>query len=289
MNAKIIGQAVSSLLVFTMLVLTGSANAAPLFTATDLGSSYQLQTDSNGYVHGVTNAEGTSTYRFDKLPVHYNTASYGLEYQYGEGRDLFVNSQGSSAFYEVASNQFGQIRFHVLDHGGYPVRTSFGSLKYVNPDYSRNYWSIPGGTRPVEDFKSSGQVVGQITLQLSLSGPTSIAAAFSDKNFTTHGHATIPHTNSDDLNNYLASDLGIHLTSAMRIDDSGQIIAAGVHDGKIENFLLTPNGPPTVTPEPSALAVLICALAGIGVRSVSRRSGNKNIKLDCLVSIHSRQ
>ena len=75
-----------------------------------------------------------------------------------------------------------------------------------------------------------------------------------------------------DLNSLIASNLGLTLTSAVGINDLGQIVAIGKNaDGILESVVLTPEGvtppsppvlgDPTVVPEPTTLAIF--ALAGL--------------------------
>jgi len=67
----------------------------------------------------------------------------------------------------------------------------------------------------------------------------------------------------EDLNDRLPATLGIHLDQATAINDAGQIVAYGHGaDGVEHGYLLSA----TPTPEPSVLALLAMAGAGLGVR-----------------------
>ncbi len=74
---------------------------------------------------------------------------------------------------------------------------------------------------------------------------------------------------ADNLNNYIASSLGINLTAGLKVDDLGRIIAQGTVDGQTQDFLLTPAGlssSPIPAPEPSTLVLLAVASVGWIVR-----------------------
>src|SRR5207244_1986581 len=92
-------------------------------------------------------------------------------------------------------------------------------------------------------------------------------AAFSGEGGSSHEGGANNGDNSDNrgdnLNHYIAQGLGIYLTSAVKIDDLGQIIAVGTLDGKPQDFLLTPNGQPIPAPEPTTLVTLATASVGI--------------------------
>ena len=66
-----------------------------------------------------------------------------------------------------------------------------------------------------------------------------------------------------DWNNLIPSDSGWLLIDAMTINDAGQIVGIGRHDGGGNLFLLTPT---SVVPEPTTLAFFSLAAAGYVLR-----------------------
>jgi hypothetical protein len=87
-----------------------------------------------------------------------------------------------------------------------------------------------------------------------------------------------------DLNKLLAPNSGVTLTTAIAIDNAGQILAEGnpTGDNWQRLYLLTPAGKPqpvppstliTPTPEPSTLALFAMASIGWVARRYVRRRG----------------
>jgi hypothetical protein len=73
-----------------------------------------------------------------------------------------------------------------------------------------------------------------------------------------------------DLNALVPLPLGITLTNAVAVNDSGQILANGRDiQGQDVAFLLTPDG--VNAPEPSVLAMAVLIFAGLGIERVFRR------------------
>ena len=150
-------------------------------------------------------------------------------------------------------------------------------IYYPTFEAGTNSWYVRQGGSPVADLNANGQVVGLSSLfQYPVSGYSGPAtyAAFSDPTGNAHGGSA---STSDNLNNYLADALGVYLTSAVKIDDMGRIIAEGTLNGQDQEFLLTPAGlssAPIPTPEPKALVTMTVALMAWAARSArSRRRG----------------
>ena len=237
------------------------AGASPIYTVTNLGDSYQLLTDAGGHARGVAGAGGEA-YAFDKSPVTPISERHnGQNHAYSFTEYTLQNG----------SHQVG----YAFDYGGGLAGTPLGAgINYPTFETWSNGWFVQGGS-PVSDLNARGQAVGVSELYSSLLRPSpgvQTYAAFSDPNGASHGFgaATV-----DNLNNYIAGKPGVDLTSAVQIDDLGQIIAKGTLDGKPQDFLLTPDGPPIPAPEPSTLAILGCAASLLGIRRAFRRSRSR--------------
>jgi len=109
---------------------------------------------------------------------------------------------------------------------------------------------------------SHEEFVGQ---SIYLQKPGSIAA-FSDVNGFTHPTDAAL---GDNLNNYIATIPGVSLTSAVKIDDLGRIIAVGSDN---HEYLLTPVALSSASPVPEPTAAMMLGMAGIvlGFRALRR-------------------
>jgi hypothetical protein len=235
-----------------ILALTASARAegSTLYSTTDLGPGYQLQADAGGRVHGVANSDGSVVYAFDKSPV----------------TPISERIDGGSHAYSFTQYTMENGPFKVgysYDYGGGLSGTQHYAINYPTFEPWSNGWFVSPGISPVSDINSRGQVVGN-----SLYWNGGSYAAFSDVNAQSHGFGAAV---ADNLNTYIATIPGVSLTSAMKIDDLGRIVALG-SDG--HDYLLTPVGlgPASTVPEPTALMMLGLAGAAVGSRSIRRKS-----------------
>jgi hypothetical protein len=232
------------------LMMASRADAASiLYSTTDLGTGYQLQSRASGQVYGVAGLLGVD-YAFDKSPV----TSINL------GPDYFGNGEYQMLSMQNGTYQVGYNNFH-----------SPGVGVFLYPTFEGAYsgWFIrPGGypPSPVSDINSQGQVVGT---SLYASGQTNTYAAFSDVNDNAHNVAADTSV-KDNLNNYIATIPGVSLTSALKIDDLGRIVAVGDNG---HDYLLTPSalGPAATVPEPSTAMMFGVVGSFLGLRSIRRR------------------
>lgn len=253
---------------FLVLTLPPGAKGEPLFSplysVTDLGTSYTLENDAGGTAHGVTAADGTVTYAFEKSPVtHINEVHPG------------GNHQDSYTAWTLENNGH-KVGYNFDDHGSLPTGTfapTFAPLL--------GSWSTHQGTLPVSDLNAQGAVVGTGLLDVFEHDGSYAAYTNSAENFLNG----IDQRVVNNLNNYVASVPNDYLRSADMIDDMGRILASGNSswatlidkDGQSvtrlvsHKYLLTPLGlgAPETVPEPSTLALLGVVAVGLWRRSRS--------------------
>jgi hypothetical protein len=226
------------------LSIATTANAASMFTVTDLGASYTLQQDSAGTIHSVTSGDGSQTYAFEKSAVN-QISGFSVNP---------INDYITTYLFQVGTEQLGY-----YNAPGYSpnVPTNF---------YYLGDWWTQGTTSPVTDVNSQGQIVGQSSGGSNVNG----FAAFSGANGLSHIDSMFGTYGDNNLNNYIANNLGVYLSSALKIDNLGAIIAEGTLNGNNQYFLLTPDGSPTPAPEPSTFAILAVGVTALCIRSARR-------------------
>ena len=207
----------------------------PMFSVTDLGSSYTLQQNSSGAVQTVTSGDGSQVYAFAKSPV----------IQINQTTDIgHYPSLSTTIAFQVGSVQYGYYTFITPIRGEYSTPFSIGG-NLINPDGGWSNGSITDGN-------AKGQFIGTAYVY----GPASAAFSFPNGSLSAFGPSSPAVLNYYYLNEYIAQNLGVNLTSAVKIDDNGDIIAEGTQNGKDQYFLLNLNAAPTTAPEPSAFLTL---------------------------------
>ena len=158
MNTLRIGGAI--LLFFLASTL---AEGSPLYTTTDLGPGFHIQTD------GVANSNYSVVYPFDKSPNTPINVQTTPEYPTEYSQVLTLQSGNHQVGYYVEyANGAGLIRIPTFEGG------------------TSGWWS--SNSSPVSDMNTSGQVVG--TSQTSVNGVT--YAAFSTVNGMPEWHELKP-------------------------------------------------------------------------------------------------
>jgi hypothetical protein len=253
-----------------------ASSLGPMFTVVDLGSGYNLQADSTGTTSGVTGADGGPAYAFDKSP----TTSIGVRYT-SDGVASYLPNLGQWNYQGLHAGGYvqGTLQNGSLIGGYFQDQVSGTSFRPHVPlgIYLMGSWHNESMS-PVSDMNAHGEIVGTSVIGLDSYPGVPTYAAFSAPTGKTHDLSNIGNSSvADNLNNYIASSLGINLTQGLKVDDLGRIIAQGTVDGQTHDFLLTPAGlssVPTPAPEPSTLVLLAVASVGwIGREALAHREG----------------
>lgn len=243
--------------------------AAILYNATDLGSDQRKPSNADGSYSGITNAAGTATYAFTKVPV----TPIDVQLPTRPLPDNYLDNIQTHLTMQAGAYQVGTSNVYALPLGIFTV-PSFQTPTNLSWSSSlgnlNNAWIGPGPTETVSDLNKQGQVVGVGVLHPGKSGAT--FAAFSAPGLMGHGGYS---PTVDNLNNYIAPlPGGIALTAAVKIDDLGRILAIGSDS---HDYLLTPValGDAATVPEPTTLATLGVLGGMLSIRAlVRRRRGN---------------
>ena len=250
--------------------LAGSkASADPLYSTTDLGAGYTLNSAPDNSVNGLTAADGTA-YAFDKSPISYIHETFYNSY----GIDPRIPGQSDIPTMYLGVHTSAYMEYTVTDgihKVGYLYDPVFGQPA-AGPSFLGVGTAWHGvDVRLVSDFNIHGQAVGTSDLAGAASSASGTYAAFSAPNFTQHDFLSVEQASSgvDNLNNYIAPIPGVSLTSAFKIDDMGRILAQGSNG---DTYLLTPVvlGQPAPVPEPGSVAIFGLAILALGYRSARR-------------------
>jgi hypothetical protein len=271
---KISAPAVALLASIGLAWPASASSLTPMFTVVDLGSGYQLQTDSSGTAYSVTGAGGGPAYAFDKSPttsINVRYTSEGVEAHGPTINGLTYSGLHAGGFVQSTLQNGSLVQGYYSD----PIQSYYGLMIHVPLGFYYAATWHDELTSPVSDMNARGEIVGTSVFGAISSYGAPTYAAFSNPTGGTHDPSNIGNSSvTDNLNNYIASSLGINLTAGLKVDDLGRIIAQGTIDGQTHDFLLTPAGIPSnpiPAPEPSTLVLLAVASVGWVVRRRSRR------------------
>ena len=233
-------------MLFLGLTAFSRANASPFpYTVTDLGTttanstSFEgkswhvgLTTDANGDITGVSNADGTIKYAFDKSPVW---TSYGGPAAYSP--PLFQEGYAYNTIYHTISGNFTSM---ITVSGALNLQVQQGP-----------FWG-GGPNPPVTDVNIHGQMIGDLTGNLAILANPPAGLVFT--------YGVVPPNGGFAFR--------FEATGAL-IDDSGRVLAPGTNG---HEYLLTPTslGTPQTVPEPSTLIVFGLVAAAIVRRGCPR-------------------
>jgi hypothetical protein len=220
------------LIIFPMVVLGTQAAKA----ATYSGDSYYgltATTLGDGY-HLISDATGyitavTSADGSQTYQFDKYPVIHELVQTYPIASQEGIISVPEETDYDVLTNKYGTASFKYIQSPTYGRLSIAGHLAN---------WSLEGFNIPVYDFNIHGVVVG------------------------TNGSAA-----SSKFGYYqtLFTTPGLVFNTAFMVADTGQVLVSGTLDGEPQDFLLT-QGQPILAPEPSTLAILVCAILSLGPR-----------------------
>lgn len=178
---------------------------------------------------------------------------------------VMIGGLGGRSSYAMAINDRGDVAGHALTGSGYAHAFLYSD------GVLRNLGTLGGNASYAYGVNAYGAVVGYSLLQDGLM-----------RAFLYDGSVML------DLNTALGADSAWELTQAYGINDAGQIVGAGMLDGKEHGFLLTPFIPtvrlafleaspaPAAVPEPET-GVLIALALCIGLAWHYRRSSRQGL------------
>lgn len=191
----------------------------------------------SGAVVGVSDGEGLASWRWENGEAH----------QLDHGSGVGSLAQGI--------NDQGSIVGHILLESGGWAASRWDGTELLTLS------QLPGAFRSsAYGINNSGVAVG-----------SSLFDFFSGPNFSHDEHATLwENDTAINLNNQVLDAEGWLLTHAFSVNDKGQIVGIGWHNGAQSGFLLTP------VPEADALLMLGFGLPlVIALRSMPRRGRNQ--------------
>jgi probable HAF family extracellular repeat protein len=272
--------------------------SAPLYTVTDLGpatypnpsfdgsSDIPVTIDNNGQVNYRTNgwtgfsatAGGFTTYTntYNPWPYHPGVPVFGAYLQRGSDPRILVLPTGYAESFASGLNSAGLLVGQNDPSGGGMFIYSYATRDYLN---LRTLNLGPGTYYGIND---QNQLVG-----LADANQSQVTDWWGNWRFI-NSHAWLTSLNPGtlgwggvDLNQLIPGNSGWTLTSATGINNLGQIVGYGVDpQGDYHAYELTPVA--NEVPEPSMLALLCLAGAGIAARRLGRTYRARRTRQDIL-------
>jgi Protein of unknown function (DUF3466) len=233
---------------FMLLATSATGRASALYTLTDLGPAVGTNLDvfnSSGQITTLPTREAVrpqdGVYSISSSPISSVQTAGFLEAadQPTTVLDAPVGDPRLQQVWASAVNKSGMVvgteTYNTVDLLGVAFMYSkSGGMQAVPTPYSG-----PSSQSTASSINDAGMIVGTVT------GPSGTSPP--DRAFLSDGHS------SWDLNTLIAPGSGWLLTSALDINDLGQIVGQGVNaQGQGRDYLLTP----TTVPEPRSFLVV---------------------------------
>jgi hypothetical protein len=255
---------------------SGFSNLVPIFSAADPGQALQFQAIND--VGQVVTAAGTDDMTSGQILLYTPGQGVTTVASGASLRDLGGGYASLSNSGFVAYNTAGPGYTEIYSPGGQttkaPCGVGFGYAVNNSGQVAGTYEALtPNGIEEYDPSLCTAaariDLLANQTLYTegSANAVNNLGAVIGsvDTNSSSQSLQTLPALFLDgqvyDLNSLIPANSGWQLSSAISINDSGQIAGMGVYNGVTEPFLMTPA---SQTPEPPTLLLTGCALVLLG-------------------------